>query len=178
MKDNLEKFINENREKFDIHEPPDNLWKGISLPEIVKKRSAIYSIITRAAIVIFIFSASYMFHDFMENRRQNHIRSGEFYQKIPELEEAEIYYNNLVNLRIEELQPFISQIPELQKSLSGDLTELDSIYNSLKRDLSDNIANDEVIEAMIQNYRLKLEILEALLFELKNEKNEIYSPGI
>ena len=38
--------------------------------------------------------------------------------------------------------------------------ELDSVYISLKSDLKDNIANHEVIEAMIQNYRLRISILE------------------
>ena len=44
-----------------------------------------------------------------------------------------------------------------------DLSELDSIYGALQQDLRDNIANDEIVEAMIQNYILKIEILEDLL---------------
>jgi hypothetical protein len=39
-------------------------------------------------------------------------------------------------------------------------------------DLMDNIANEQIIEAMIQNYRIKLDILEGILSELKNENNQ------
>ena len=46
--------------------------------------------------------------------------------------------------------------------INDELSVLDSVYNGLRSDLADNIANDEVVEAMIQNYRLKLKILEDL----------------
>ena len=38
----------------------------------------------------------------------------------------------------------------------------------LKDDLNDNADNDEVIQAMIQNYRIKLEILEEMLNQIKS----------
>ena len=39
----------------------------------------------------------------------------------------------------------------------------------MKADLKDNVANQEVIEAIIENYRLRIAILEELLTELKPE---------
>ena len=84
-------------------------------------------------------------------------------QNIPELEEAEIYYTGLLNEKISQVKPLLEQYPELGTSLDRDLSELDSIYDELQKDLRDNIANDEVVEAMIQNYRLKIQILEDLL---------------
>jgi hypothetical protein len=84
-------------------------------------------------------------------------------QEIPELKEAEIYYTNLLNEKISQIEPLISRHPELEETLQQDLSELDSIYLELQKDLRDNIANDEVVEAMIQNYILKIEILEDLL---------------
>jgi 3-hydroxyacyl-CoA dehydrogenase len=47
------------------------------------------------------------------------------------------------------------------------MSELDSLYSALKADLKDNVANQEVIEAIIENYRLRIAILEELLAELK-----------
>ena len=57
-----------------------------------------------------------------------------------------------------------------------DLTELDSIYSSLREDLKDDVANEEVIEAMVQNYRLRVEILEEMLLFL-NEQNSNTQPN-
>jgi hypothetical protein len=55
----------------------------------------------------------------------------------------------------------------LRKEVDIELTELDHIYRELKEDLKDNADNEEVVVAMIQNYRLKLEILEEILLQLK-----------
>jgi hypothetical protein len=52
------------------------------------------------------------------------------------------------------------------------MAQLDSICTDLKKDLKDNIANQEVIEAMIQNYRIKLQLLEDMLKLLKENENK------
>jgi hypothetical protein len=87
----------------------------------------------------------------------------EIIKSIPELQEAEIYYTSLLNDKISQIGPLLEQNPELGESLQQDLSELDSIYAELQLDLRDNIANDEIVEAMIQNYILKIQILEDLL---------------
>jgi predicted CopG family antitoxin len=56
--------------------------------------------------------------------------------------------------------------------LTTDMEELDEVYAELKEDLKDNASNPEVIEAMILNYRVKLEILEDLLNQLKEKENQ------
>ena len=69
---------------------------------------------------------------------------------------------------------------DLRKEINVELTELDYVFRELKEDLNDNADNEEVVVAMIQNYRLKLEILEDILMQLepakentKNNENEI-----
>ena len=92
--------------------------------------------------------------------------------EIPELQEAEIYYTNMVDEKILEIEPLLKDQPELGYALKSDLAELDSIYAELQKDLKDNIANDEVVEAMIQNYRLKLQILEDFKEHLQGNSND------
>ncbi len=177
MKDRLEEFIKANREGFDVYEPGENIWKGIQ-----KRRTARIMVshsllvqLTRVAAVLLIFAASWALHDYFDYRHRIALENQEnqIYSEIPELRETENYYNSLVSVKMKELQPYFRQVPGLDKEVKGDLTQLDSVYVSLKKDLRDNIANDEVIEAMIQNYRMKLEILEDLLNELKMEKNPV-----
>ena len=181
--DRLEQFIAENRDQFDLYDPNDKVWKEVSKTIRNKQRFTNWrTVVWRAAAVIVIFAASFMFWEFMSNSNILIGRQERKVQKmdIPELREAEIYYTNMVDNRLEELTPLIQQDPELRNELNSDLDELDSIYSELQKDLIDNIANDEVVEAMIQNYRLKLEILEDLLEQLQetskndeNEKNEL-----
>jgi hypothetical protein len=54
--------------------------------------------------------------------------------------------------------------------------QIDSICSEIKKDLKDNVANQDVIEALIQNYRIKIRLLEDMLELLKeNEENPVKS---
>ncbi|HYW95471.1 MAG TPA: hypothetical protein VE870_07790 [Bacteroidales bacterium] len=176
MKDRLEEFIRQNRTGFDVHDPGDAIWSKIDLPG--KERSArrqVFRIITRIAAVVVIFAASWALNDYLDYRDKisSEKQADQFYQLVPELKETENYYNNLVSIKMNELQPWFNRVPGLDHEVNGDLGELDSVYASLKQDLRDNIDNEQVIEAMIQNYRMKLEILEDLLNELNTENNTV-----
>ena len=177
MKDRLEQFISDNRDQFDLFEPDDKLWAGIESKMAQKKTFRIgwKGVLSRAAAVMIIFAASFLVQEIL-HRRQLVITENNEMKEIPELQEAEIYYTSLLNSKIEQIEPLISENPELGETLQQDLSELDSIYSELQKDLRDNIANDEVVEAMIQNYILKIQILEDLLEYMdetsKNQEDE------
>ena len=76
---------------------------------------------------------------------------------------------------MDELKPVMANCPALAEELNYDMTELDSVYTDLKKDLKDNMANQEVVEAIIENYRLKIRILEELLSEIKPHEDECLS---
>lgn len=173
MKDKLEKFIDENRDEFDYYLPSAGVWEKSG--KKFSTRKIYLTVLSRVAVVILIFAGSYLFHDFVDSRRSGKLSNSELrniYEQIPELKEAENYYANLVSRKLNEIKPFYISNPEMKNLVQYDLAELDSIYNQLKTDLKDNVANDQVIEAMIQNYRLKLQILEDILKDLKQEKTK------
>lgn len=175
MKDKLEKFIQENREEFEILEPGNGIWEKIEKNIQPHKTISWRKVMWRAAAVIIIFIASYMVHDFIDGRK---VRIADRKNKndkelmIPEIREAEVYYSNLINEKLKEIKPMLADNPVIEQEISTDLKQLDSNYVALKNDLKDNIANQEVIEAMIQNYRLRLSILEDVLSQLKPEEND------
>jgi len=180
MKDRLEQFISDNRDQFDLFEPDEKLWAGIE-PRVSQKKTfgiGWKGVLSRAAAVLIIFAASYMVQEILHRRQSVITKNTEenILKEIPELQEAEIYYTSLLNNKIEQIEPLISENPELGETLQQDLSELDSIYTELQKDLRDNIANDEVVEAMIQNYILKIQILEDLLEYMdetsKNQEDE------
>ena len=172
MKDKIEKYITKHREDFDVFEPDPVIWDKIDSNIHKKKRTInLYSIVSRAAVVIFIFSISFMVSEFLHMQKEEKQSMAAVELKIPELQEAEFYYSSLLSQKMEEIKPMLMKDPELKKEITMEINELDSIYNELKNDLRDNIANQEIIEAMIQNYRLKLEILEEILLELKETNN-------
>lgn len=177
MEDKFEKFVGRNRDEFDIHLPGPSVWENIQKRQsktLFFSGKKMLRIAYRVASVAIIFVLSYAYHDFRTQNKPEKISArmnNKIYKEIPELKETEMYYNKQVDLKLKELKPLLKDQPEIEKIVKNDLTELDQVYASLKQDLNDNIANEKVLEAMIQNYRLKLQILEDLLSEVKNYEN-------
>ena len=175
--DKLEKFILENRGSFDTLEPDSNVWAKIKLPETEKKSISLNWKIfaVRAAAVVVIFVSSYYFHVFMSSKNTTTIVESNsiFIEENPlykNLIEAELYYSAEINYKKQEFFSLTNNSPALQKAISMELSDLDALFKELKEDLNDNADNHEVIEAMIQNYRIKLEILEDMLNQIKPEQ--------
>ncbi|MCX6258333.1 MAG: hypothetical protein NTW49_10630 [Bacteroidia bacterium] len=187
MKDKIEQFITENREKFDIYEPAPGLWnKIISHQRRVKLLSLNWNgLIWKAAILVVVFFSAFLSSEYMHRAeysgKEAAKTAGLNDARIKEFQKAEQYYSTMVNDRLKEVQKYTSNNPEINKELNYDLKELDNVYSQLKKDLKDNIANKEVIEALIQNYRLRLQVLEDILNKFhdfdnaatKDEKHEI-----
>jgi len=179
MKDKFEEYIRKNKAEFDVREPRPELWKGIEKSISVKKAMRWRFYLSRAAAVLLIFAASFIAQRVWINVKTNIAQKRNAVEiDIPELREAEMYYTGMINAKLEEIKPLLSKYPSLEEELETDLSELDSIYDRLKNDLKDNIANHEVIEAMIQNYRLRIAILEDLLMFLEPENEENNSNNI
>jgi hypothetical protein len=172
MKDKLEKFILKNQEEFDFREPDPGLWNKIKHDIRPRKKIRFGYVLSRAAAVLLIFIISYMINRFMHEGFPKISFGKDREVEIPELREAENYYTGLLNEKLDEIRPILSSCPSLEKELNYDLDQLDSLYGELKNDLKDNIANQEVIDAMIQNYRLRISILEEVLSEIKPDNDE------
>jgi len=171
--DKLERFILDNREGFDTFEPSQDVWKKIKKPE--KKSISLNwkTIAIRAAAVVVIFISSYYFHDFMNSKNTTVVAESNSIEENPlykNLIEAELYYSAEINYKKKEFFRLTNNSPALQKAISMELSDLDVLFKDLKEDLNDNADNHEVIEAMIQNYRIKLEILEDMLNQIKPEQ--------
>ena len=83
-----------------------------------------------------------------------------------ELQETEEHYFSLIRVKMEQLSPHQSSVDDL---IWQDLELLDREYEELKKDLKDNIDQEEVAQAMIENQRLKLEILDEILMEIESK---------
>lgn len=172
--DRLEKFVTDHRSEFDIYDPDPDLWNRIKHAK--NQRTYHISFWWKAAVILIVIGASYLAHLHFRNTTSFLARQDNTDVMLPELRETEKYYSGLIQTKLSEVQNVLASYPELKSNLRRDLAELDSIYKDLKKDLKDNVSNQEVIEAMIQNYRLKLELLEQIQHELQhpsdNNKNQ------
>lgn len=176
MKDRLEKFVSDHRSEFDIHEPSERIWANIQKNQKQQlPKPGWQSWLWKAAAILVIFGTSLVFFEMLHYRGIHIISLGEKEEEvvIPELKEAELYYSSVLEEKMEEIKPMLTEHPGMDKEINKDLSELDSMYNVLKKDLKDNIATEEVVHALIENYRMRIDILEEILSELsENEKRD------
>lgn len=176
--DKLEKYILNHRDEFDDQDPDPAIWDRIGTRKAPVLRLHWRSIAWKVAAAVAIFIASYFFHDYMSARKDSFpgyftgSQETETSPMIRELIEAEAYYTSQIELRKNEVYQLTVAYPEIRHEIDMEMVEMDNVFSELKEDLKDNTSNEEVIEAMIQNYRLKLQILEEMLFRIRQANEQ------
>ena len=165
-KDRLEEFVRNNREEFDNLEPSPKVWENINKTTTQPKVRRLNTPLIRiaAALVLAIIFTITLY-------KTTILTSGSYASKIndPELRElveAEAYYAQQVSGKLKEIRKCYYTNPELKNEIETDLTELQEMYNDLKGDLKENISNKIVIEAMINNNRTRLELVDEVLKQI------------
>jgi hypothetical protein len=172
--DNLEEYIRKHREELDRYRPSSGIWKQIRKGLKTGRAQGFRWLSVAAMIAVVIGTAIVFFgQGYKFSQKRSLVSNPMMLQVNSQLRETEIYYNNLANTLYREATPLLAKNPEIEKELFVDISHLDSICYMIKKDLKDNIANQDVIEALIQNYRIKIRLLEDMLVTLKeNEDNE------
>ncbi|MGD1844345.1 MAG: hypothetical protein ACFB10_03015 [Salibacteraceae bacterium] len=186
--DELESFIQANREAFDHLEPSPDLWKTVvdessvseAAPSATPWTTYLWRAATVAALIVgtlAIWRSSPTETDQLAQADSLPALIELMTSSIPdsalpeELLEAEAFYTSQLQAMKVELALYSKTYPDLQEEATFDLAELDSAYADLKQDLKDDLANEEVVSALIQNYRLKLQVLETILEQIKKIEN-------
>jgi hypothetical protein len=166
----LEDFIRQNREGLDQRDPSPGVWKGIKR-NLQRRRSVVIKWLAAAAVILAIVTAGlFRFSKGNKDGYVNH-REALLMKNNPQLRETEFYYNNLVNSLYNEVVPQLTGSPDIRKEFLHDMSQIDSICTDIRKDLRDNVSNQEVIEALINNYRIKIQILEEMLNQLRQDEN-------
>jgi hypothetical protein len=165
--DDLEQFIKSKREELDKYDPSAEVWKRI-LRAIKPVRRSVRLWLSAAAMITVVIGTTFVLLIINQNKNLPD-SAGKTIQQA--LKETEMYYNTQVNTLYREAKPLLTGQPEVEKELENDLSRIDNICHEIKKDLKDNVANQEVIEALIQNYTIKIRILEDMLTTLKEKEN-------
>lgn len=177
--DVLEKFVREHAEAFDTFEVPGEAWAVVEMKIFktapYKKRQIVFYA-KRIAAAVLIFASAWMLNDYRDSKRQN-ARVGETISRempaeLKELADAEAFYTSQVKIREDELLAYAQDYPEIIEDLKEEFNAMDLHRNELKNDLAESSADEKVIEAIIRIYRIKLEILDQILTELKKSDSE------
>jgi hypothetical protein len=162
----LEDFTRDHRDEFDFQLPSSNLWDKIE-GQLEKKEEGKHKFLKIAVAVAAVFLIA-LVGAFMFNRQSDDFRKYASVSdpEVKNLLETEAFYAKKVSLKVNEIQKCYKVYPELKVDLENDLNQLDNMYKDLEIDLKDNLYNREVIEAMIQNNRLRLEMVDRVLNQI------------
>lgn len=166
-RDRLEEFVNENRHEFDCMEPSDKLWDAISAKLEEQPQQKVRKLHwMRIAVAIAVIASVPAIWFAVGPSGENQTAATNVDPEVRELIEAEAFYAQEVSGKMAEIEKCYKVYPELKSEIEGDLNELEMMYLSLKSDLNENISNKEVIEAMIENNRNRMKLVEDVLEQI------------
>ena len=159
--DEFEKHIKNGRKGMDIHNPGPGLWSRIEA-ELPRRDRHIGSYLWKAAVILIVAGAglTVILRTINAPERTDDLH-------ITAVRETWLYYNSQISSLYEEAKPLLTDNPDISMELDKSMGELDSLSVEIRKDLNDNIANEEVVEALIRNYRLRIELLQDMLVLMK-----------
>lgn len=175
MSDKLKKFIAENEVDFDRAPAAGHFERFKKKQEaelritLAPKKPWAPVIMRAAAIFVGVLGVSWLFYTLGKMEASN----GFAQQTNPnlgfstELVEAENFFNAQVETRKKEVLAYASSDSEGLTQIMTELEKLELQYLDLKEELAVNNNNERIVNAMIENYRSRLELLERLLKQLK-----------
>lgn len=182
MSDQLKQFIDENREAFDTNEPDPQVFKRIQeqVKAISPAKKMFPQLLRFAAAAVLLVALSVTIYVLANKKDTDKPITG---NKEPVFEEAAInaepayakqiyHFQEIIGLQQSALKQLEKEYPKLYKQFVGDITELDSSYQSLKTNLPTNPNREMLLEAMIQNLQLQSELLNKQLLIIKEIKQK------
>jgi len=173
-KDQIKEYFDRHREEFDEAEAPA-IWKSIEaeLPKPKKEEKLVplrrvWQVAAGVALLIgaaWIYSLPKEKAELTAEKNTERTERVEMAERYPELAEAGIYYQTKIEAAGEELKGFSLEEEDLEM-----IQILEDELEELRASLGNEADDQQVVEAMIQIYRYKLDLMVDLLNELKNEK--------
>lgn len=163
MKDNLEQFIGERRDEFDVHEPPAHVWQAIDNKLRPKKNSYRLWYYGAAASVLLTLGISiwYMRQSAQPTKGAQDVATltePDVPMK-PEVRDAEYYYASLVQKGRAEIKVYGKDYPEICNDFAKEIDTLNVFYGQLKQEYKSTSGNEAVLRAMIENLQMQVQVL-------------------
>lgn len=170
---NLEHIIQENRSAFDLHEPSEGHFERfeqkLNRQHKRNQRFTVSFVLKAAAVALLVtLSGLWVYEQVIPQKVMNNGIA--LHQISPEYNEVEMYYSTLVNQKFNEINSLKFSDDKQKVILLNELNQMDSIYENLKKDLKINPTDERVINAMIQHYQLKVEVMNQILNQLHQVK--------
>jgi hypothetical protein len=173
---NIDEIIRNNKDLFEGHEPIDGHldrfnWKLEKRLHSKDNKRSIVPYLLRAAVVTLLVTLSSLWTwDHFLRTDKGGMTLG---QVSPQYKEVENYYVHQVNLMESELLNVdLKNNPDQKKMLVNEMKSMDSVYVQLQKELKANPNDERIINAMIEHYQTKVEVMSYIVNQLKAIRNE------
>lgn len=173
---NIEEIIRSNKDFFEEAEPSRghlerfNRKLELRFGTVAIKRSIVPYLLKAAVVTLLVTLSSLWTWDHFIRSDRNRMTLG---QVSPQYKEVENYYVHQVNLMESELVNIdLKNNPEQKKMLLSEIKSMDSVYVQLQKELKANPNDERIINAMIEHYQTKVEIMSYIVNQLKEIRNE------
>ena len=157
--DHFKQYVEENRSEFESYShDSQEMWRHIEKGLKAEAPTFWTSWVKAAAVVLVIAVSGWMVY---RVQLSNNLPT--------ELYETEQHYYRMINIKLLQMQQHHQKVDAM---IWDDLELLDLAYEDLKKDLKEQADQEEVAQAMIENQRAKLEILEQVLNEIESKAND------
>ncbi|MDC6366110.1 MULTISPECIES: hypothetical protein [Flavobacteriaceae] len=178
MMDNFEKYIKENKQAFDVHKvDKDKLWQGIAgqLEEEVKPKviplwkSKAFRVAASIVLLVGLSLTALLSIRGTETNMEGYASE--------ELLEIDMHYQHLVFQQVQLVKNSTRLTDQDKEEFLSFMDELDEEYKQLKLEMQSNLDNERVLEAIVNNYKKRIELIENLLKQINASKKEMDYEG-
>ena len=184
-KDYIEEIILNNLKDLNDLEPKEGHFERLQakLDAQQKKKKITFNLVWKvAAAIVFVLLAVNQANIYFSPDKQNQILSNNnsdfsLASVSPEYKEVEFYYTNAINVGLNQWNTLMADgyiSKEEQELMDTELSDFETRYKNLQTDLAANPNDERVINAMLEYYQSKLEIINMIvnkLQEVKQQKN-------
>jgi len=172
----IEDILKENKDFFNEAEPSEGHFERFNrklemrFARKVVKRSIVPYLLKAAVVTLLLTLSSLWTWDHFIRADRNRMTLGDV---SPQYKEVENYYVHQVNLMESEIVNIdIKNNPEQKRELFKEIKSMDSVYIQLQKELKANPDDERIINAMIEHYQTKVDVMNYILDQLKTIRNE------
>ncbi|SFC27243.1 hypothetical protein SAMN04487891_10867 [Flagellimonas taeanensis] len=168
--DNFERHIRHNAGQFDEHKADRaKMWAKIAA-DLKQEEPKVISLWRRpmfriaASVLLLVGLTSFIWLMGLGQGADHNQYASE------ELMEIDMYYKDLVSYQVQLVKNNPRLTDEDKTEFLSFMDELDAEYDVLKKEMQKNLDNEQVLEAIVGNYKKRIELIENLLRQLNDSK--------
>ncbi len=172
----IEEIIRKNKDFFEDAEPSSGHFDAfnrkleIRFMKTAPKRSIVPYLLKAAVVTLLVTLSSLYTWDHFIRPESSRMTLG---QVSPQYKEVENYYIHQVNVMEGEIVNIdMKANPKQTEMLMNEVRSMDSVYVSLQKELKANPNDERIINAMIEHYQTKLEVMTYIVNQLKAIRND------